>query len=82
MGLPVQSVKHVTNVEVTSIYHALLVADQGRQPATICMLRKKMNISIVMAGQRLGIKEVDDGIWPVSFMRYDVGYIDMEQRTL
>lgn len=31
---------------------------------------------------RLGIKEVDDGIWLVSFMHYDPGYIDLEQRTL
>jgi hypothetical protein len=36
----------------------------------------------VFAGQRVGIKEVDDGIWIVSFMRYDLGYIDLEQRTL
>ena len=32
--------------------------------------------------QRLGIKEVDDGIWIVSFMHYDLGYIDLEQKTL
>jgi hypothetical protein len=48
----------------------------------ICMLRKKVNISSVLAGQRLGIKEIDDGIWIVSFMQYDLGYIDLEQRTL
>ena len=48
----------------------------------ICMHRKKINISHVLAGQKLGIKEVDDGIWLVSFMRYDLGYIDLEQRTL
>jgi len=48
----------------------------------ICMHRKKINISTVMAGQRLGIKEVDEGIWLVSFMQYDLGYIDLEQRTL
>ncbi len=30
----------------------------------------------------LGIREVDDGIWIVSFMRYDLGFIDLEQRTL
>src|SRR3546814_11784944 len=46
------------------------------------MHRKKINVSIVLAGQRLGIKEVDDGIWLVSFMHYDLGYIDLEQRTL
>ncbi|MDF2373401.1 MAG: hypothetical protein P1V21_21705 [Rhizobiaceae bacterium] len=41
-----------------------------------------INISTVMAGQKLGIKEVDDGIWLVSFMNYDLGYIDLEQKTL
>jgi transposase InsO family protein len=56
----------------------VLVTACGR----ICMHRKKINISTVLAGQRLGIKEVDDGIWIVSFMRYDLGYIDLEQRTL
>jgi transposase InsO family protein len=48
----------------------------------ICMHKKKINISTVMAGQRLGLKEVDDGIWVVSFMAYDLGYIDLEQKTL
>ena len=48
----------------------------------ICIYRKKINISTVMAGQRLGIEEVDDSIWHVSFIHYDLGYIDLEQRTL
>jgi hypothetical protein len=48
----------------------------------LCLHRKKINISIVLAGQRLGIKEVDDGIWLASFMRYDLGYFDLEQKTL
>ena len=56
----------------------ILVTACGR----ICMHRKKINISTVMAGQRLGIKEVDNGIWLVSFMHYDLGYIDLEQKTL
>jgi transposase InsO family protein len=56
----------------------ILVTNCGR----ICMNRKKINVSHVLAGQKLGIKEVDDGIWLVSFMRYDLGYIDLEQRTL
>ena len=56
----------------------ILVTTCGR----ICMHRKKINISSVLAGQRLGIKEVDDGIWLVSFMPYDLGYIDLEQKTL
>ena len=56
----------------------ILVTACGR----ICMHRKKINISSVLAGQRLGIKEVDDGIWLISFMSHDLGYIDLEQRTL
>jgi hypothetical protein len=56
----------------------VLVTACGR----ICMHRKRINISIILAGQRLGIKEVDDGIWIVSFMRYDLGSIDLEQKTL
>jgi hypothetical protein len=36
----------------------------------------------VFAGQKLGIKEVDDGIWLASFMHYDLGYFDLEQKTL
>ena len=56
----------------------ILVTACGR----ICMHKKKINVSAVLAGQKLGIKEVDDGIWLVSFMHYDLGYIDLEQRTL
>ena len=48
----------------------------------ICMHRKRINLSHVLAGQRVGIKEVDEGIWIVSFMHYDLGYIDLEQKTL
>jgi hypothetical protein len=33
-------------------------------------------------GQKLGIKQVDDGIWLASFMHYDLGYFDLEQKTL
>jgi transposase InsO family protein len=56
----------------------LLVTACGR----ICMHRKRVNVSTVLAGQRLGIKEVDEGIWIVSFMSYDLGFIDLEQKTL
>jgi hypothetical protein len=43
---------------------------------------REINISTVLAGQRIGIKEVDGGIWLVTFMTYDLGYIDLEQKTL
>jgi hypothetical protein len=44
--------------------------------------RERINLSHVLAGQRVGIKEVDEGIWIVSFMHCDLGYIDLEQKTL
>jgi hypothetical protein len=56
----------------------VLVTACGR----ISMHRKKIDVSTVLAGQRLGIEEVDEGIWLVSFLHYDLGYIDLEQRTL
>ena len=46
------------------------------------MHRKRINVATVLAGRRLGIKEVDEGIWLVSFMSYDLGFIDLEQKTL
>jgi len=48
----------------------------------ICLYRKKINLSQSLAGQAVGIKEVDEGIWLVSFMDYDLGYIDLEEKTL
>jgi len=56
----------------------VLVTACGR----LCLHRKRINVSTVLAGQKLGIKEVDDGIWLVSFMHYDLGYFDLEQKTL
>lgn len=44
----------------------------------ICFQCKKINFSVVFAGQTVGIKEVDDDIWLVSFMQYDLGYFDLE----
>jgi hypothetical protein len=48
----------------------------------VCMHRKKINLSTVLAGRFVGLKEVDDGIWLVSFMHDDLGDIDLEQKNL
>ncbi|MGY4348921.1 transposase InsO family protein [Bradyrhizobium sp. GM7.3] len=66
--------------ELTYPFHdrEVLVTACGR----LCLHRKRINISTVLAGQKLGIKEVDEGIWLVSFMHYDLGYFDLEQKTL
>ncbi len=44
----------------------------------ICLGPQKINLSQAFAGQRVGIKEVADQIWLVSFMGYDLGFFDHE----
>jgi putative transposase len=44
----------------------------------ICFKGRKINLSHVFAGQQVGVKQVEDRIWLVSFMQYDLGYFDDE----
>jgi putative transposase len=44
----------------------------------ICFNRQKVNLSVVFAGQNVGIKQVSERVWLVSFMHYDLGYFDDE----
>jgi putative transposase len=44
----------------------------------ICFGRRKINLSNVFAGQNVGVKEIADRIWLVSFMEYDLGFFDHE----
>jgi putative transposase len=44
----------------------------------ICYQRRKINVSQVFAGQKVGVKQVHDHIWLVTFMHYDLGYFDDE----
>jgi putative transposase len=44
----------------------------------ICIGKLKVNVSQVFAGQAVGIKEVADSIWLVTFMHYDLGFFDDE----
>lgn len=44
----------------------------------VCTQRKKIHLSTVLAGQDVGIKQVEDQIWMVSFMQYDLGYFDLD----
>ena len=48
----------------------------------ICIHRHKVHLSQVFAGQLVGVKEVNDGIWLVSFMDYDLGYFDLETKKI
>lgn len=63
-GLPaVEYPLHDRTIDVTSC---------GR----ICIGKMKINLSQVFSGQTMGIKEVNDGVWLVTFMDYDLGYFD------
>lgn len=48
----------------------------------ICIGTRKINLSTVFAGQYVGIREVDDKIWLVSFMDYDIGFFDEDSNKI
>lgn len=46
------------------------------QCGRICLAGRKINLSEVFSGQNVGIKELEESIWLVTFMDYDLGYFD------
>ena len=44
----------------------------------ICFKGRKVNLSHVFAGQNVGVTQVGERIWLVTFMHYDLGYFDDE----
>jgi len=44
----------------------------------ICFHGRKVNLSHAFAGQNVGVTQVGDRIWLVSFMQFDLGYFDDE----
>ena len=44
----------------------------------ICFGKRKISLSLALAGQNVGVKEVSDRIWMISFMKYDLGFFDHE----
>ena len=44
----------------------------------ICFKGRKVNFSQVFAGQNVGVTQVGERIWLVTFMQYDLGYFDDE----
>ena len=40
--------------------------------------QRKIHLSTAFAGQTVGVTEVEDRIWLVSFLDYDLGYFDNE----
>jgi putative transposase len=62
--------------ELTYPFHdaTFTVTQCGR----ICFHGRKVNLSHVFAGQNVGVTQVGEHIWLVTFMRYDLGYFDDE----
>ncbi len=48
----------------------------------ICIGKRKINLSQVFAGQILGLREIDDQIWLVSFLNYDLGFFDHKENRV
>ena len=44
----------------------------------ICIGKKKINLSQVFAGQAVGLKQIAEESWLVTFIDYDLGYFDTE----
>ena len=62
--------------ELTYPFHdaTMTVTRCGR----ICFQGRKVNLSHALAGQNVGVTQVGDAIWLVTFMHYDLGYFDDE----
>jgi putative transposase len=58
--------------------HTIAVTRCGR----ICFNGRKINLSHVFAGQNVGVTQVGERIWLVTFMHYDLGYFDDESCRL
>ena len=72
---PYRGLQHLSNP-----FHdrTITVTNCGR----ICIGARKINLSMALAGQNIGVKEVSDKIWLVSFMQYDLGFFDHQTGTI
>src|SRR5512132_1006848 len=62
--------------ELTYPFHDQTIA--VTQCGRICFKGRKVNLSHVFAGQNVGVTQVAERIWLVTFMQYDLGYFDDE----
>jgi putative transposase len=62
--------------ELTYPFHdtTITVTHCGR----VCFKGRKVNLSHALAGQNVGVTQVGERIWLVTFMQYDLGYFDDE----
>jgi putative transposase len=81
MKVPADVYQHSPRVyrglsELTYPFHdaTFTVTNCGR----ICFHGRKVNLSHAFAGQNVGVTQVGERIWLVTFMQYDLGYFDDE----
>jgi putative transposase len=49
-----------------------------RSSTLVCYQTRKINVSQVFAGQKVDVRQVDEHVWLVTFMDYELGYFDDE----
>jgi putative transposase len=60
----------------------ILVATDVTHCGRICFQCRKIIRSHALAGQNVGVTQVGERIWLVTFMHYDLGYFDDEAGTV
>lgn len=70
--------KGLPPVEYPMHDRTIVITNCGR----ICMGKTKVHFSQVFSGQQVGVKEIEDNIWLLSFMNYDLGYFDLESKKV
>ncbi len=48
----------------------------------LCIGQRKINLSQVFACQTVGIREIEDRIWLVSFLDFDLGFFDQDEGSV
>ncbi len=71
VGIRIESIKAGWPQQKGRHERIVTVTQRGR----ICIGRRKINLSTVFAGQFVGVREVADDAWLVSFMEYDLGLL-------
>lgn len=59
-------------------FHDLTINVHDCGNASLC--GRRIYISRALAGQTLGVSELEDGIWKVSFLDYDLGFCDLDSK--
>jgi len=64
--------KGLSDITYPGFDKTLLISNCGR----VCMRGGKIHVSKAFANQPVGLNEVEDNIWEVRFMDYELGYFD------